>query len=50
MTGQELINWIIANHLEDYNFGVDREPCETPDMFYSGFSAEVDSDKKTVII
>ena len=47
MTGQELINFIEQNHLEDYDIGVYREEYDV-DFFYGGLDAEIDHTKKEV--
>ena len=49
MTGKELIDFIIANGLEEYDIGFDREPGSEPDFLYGGFEAEIDNENKTVV-
>ena len=49
MTGQDFIDFIKQNHLEDYGIGVYREGYDV-DFFYSGLDAEIDHEKKEVRI
>ena len=50
MTGEELIGFIIANHLEDYQVGIYREPGSGPDWLGGGLDAEIDDERKVVIL
>ena len=51
MTGQDLINYIKSNHLEDCEIAFDREPGEAPDRCYGGIYAEaVQSSDGTIYV
>jgi len=51
MTGQELIDFILSNHLENYTIGIYREAGESPDWL--GYSLNdygtIDHEKKILI-
>ena len=40
MTGQDLIDYIVAHHLEDSEIAFQREDGESPDRCYGGINAE----------
>jgi len=51
MTGQDLINYIEANHLEECEIAFGRGQGEAPDRCYGGISVEeVQASKGTIYV
>lgn len=49
MTGKELMAFIVANGLEEYDIGFYRDSGSSPDFLYGGLDAEIDNENKTVV-
>lgn len=50
MTGSELIEFIVKNHLENYEVAIDRQNGWGIDFFYSGLDADIDEEQRLVIL